>query len=131
MRSFRLAIFIWSDMLPTFRLPTFFPNLGVRQSVSEITCVPKVQALPRRRSFDRSHWHCRNELWFGSGNIADHDVIVLWRHSIFRKIKQVKSMSIAPGIRDGVYWTRFELTNGEWIPVPAEVVIKDPLRSKN
>jgi hypothetical protein len=40
-------------------------------------------------------------------------------------------MSIAPGIRDGVYWTRFELTNGEWIPVPAEVVIKNPLRSKN
>jgi hypothetical protein len=32
-------------------------------------------------------------------------------------------------IRDGVYWTRFDLTKGEWIPVPAEVVIKDPNRN--
>jgi hypothetical protein len=32
-------------------------------------------------------------------------------------------------IRDGVYWTRFELTKGEWIPVPADVVIKDPNRN--
>jgi hypothetical protein len=32
-------------------------------------------------------------------------------------------------IRDGVYWTRFELTNGEWIPVPTDVVIKDPNRN--
>ena len=27
-------------------------------------------------------------------------------------------------IRNGVYWTRFELTGGEWIAVPADVVIK-------
>ena len=29
-------------------------------------------------------------------------------------------------IRGGVYWTRFERTAGKWIPVPPEVVIKDP-----
>ena len=28
-------------------------------------------------------------------------------------------------IRDGVYWTRFKETNGEWIPVPVDVVIKE------
>jgi hypothetical protein len=32
-------------------------------------------------------------------------------------------------IRNGVYWTRFESTKGEWIPVPADVVIKDPNRN--
>src|ERR1700730_7397128 len=32
-------------------------------------------------------------------------------------------------IRNGVYWTRFELTKGEWIPVPPDVVIKDPNRN--
>jgi hypothetical protein len=32
-------------------------------------------------------------------------------------------------IRNGVYWTRFELTKGEWIPVPADVLIKDPNRN--
>jgi hypothetical protein len=32
-------------------------------------------------------------------------------------------------IRNGVYWTRFELTKGDWIPVPADVVIKDPNRN--
>jgi hypothetical protein len=32
-------------------------------------------------------------------------------------------------IRNGVYWTRFELTGGEWIAVPADVVIKDPNRN--
>jgi hypothetical protein len=32
-------------------------------------------------------------------------------------------------IRNGVYWTRFALTKGEWIPVPADVVIKDPNRN--
>jgi hypothetical protein len=29
-------------------------------------------------------------------------------------------------IRDGHYWTRFEKTNGNWIPVPDEVVIRSP-----
>ena len=29
-------------------------------------------------------------------------------------------------IRNGVYWTRFELTKGEWIRVPPEVVITGP-----
>ena len=29
-------------------------------------------------------------------------------------------------IREGVYWTRFELTRGEWIRVPPEVVLKGP-----
>ena len=29
-------------------------------------------------------------------------------------------------IREGVYWTRFELTHGEWIPVPPDVVLKGP-----
>jgi hypothetical protein len=29
-------------------------------------------------------------------------------------------------IRNGVYWIRFQQTNGEWIPVPADVVIKGP-----
>ena len=33
-------------------------------------------------------------------------------------------------IRNGVYWTRFELTKGDWIPVPADVVIKDPNRNR-
>ena len=32
-------------------------------------------------------------------------------------------------IRNGEYWTRFELTNGEWILVPQDVVIKDPNRN--
>ena len=32
-------------------------------------------------------------------------------------------------LRNGVYWTRFEFTKGEWIPVPADVVIKDPNRN--
>src|SRR5436189_5066054 len=32
-------------------------------------------------------------------------------------------------IRDGRYWTRFELTKGEWIQVPEDVVIKDPNRN--
>ena len=32
-------------------------------------------------------------------------------------------------IRNGVYWTRFELTRGEWIPVPSDVVIHDPNRN--
>ena len=32
-------------------------------------------------------------------------------------------------IRNGVYWTRFKQTNGEWIPVPADVVIKGPNRN--
>jgi hypothetical protein len=32
-------------------------------------------------------------------------------------------------IRNGIYWTRFALTKGEWIPVPTEVVIKDPNRN--
>jgi len=32
-------------------------------------------------------------------------------------------------IRNGVYWTRFVPTKGEWIPVPADVVIKDPNRN--
>ena len=29
-------------------------------------------------------------------------------------------------IRDGIYWTRFDKTNGEWIEVPSDVVIKAP-----
>jgi hypothetical protein len=32
-------------------------------------------------------------------------------------------------IRNGVYWTRFELTRGEWIAVPSDVVIHDPNRN--
>jgi hypothetical protein len=32
-------------------------------------------------------------------------------------------------IRDGHYWTRFEKTNGNWIPVPDEVVIRDSNRN--
>ena len=32
-------------------------------------------------------------------------------------------------IRNRVYWTRFELTRGEWIAVPANVVIKDSNRN--
>jgi hypothetical protein len=32
-------------------------------------------------------------------------------------------------IRNRVYWTRFELTGGEWIAVPANVVIKDSNRN--
>jgi hypothetical protein len=32
-------------------------------------------------------------------------------------------------IRDGIYWTRFENTKGAWIPVPSDVVIKDPNRN--
>jgi len=32
-------------------------------------------------------------------------------------------------IRDGIYWTRFYPTNGDWIPVPPEVVIHDPNRN--
>jgi hypothetical protein len=29
-------------------------------------------------------------------------------------------------IRNGVYWTRFGQTEGQWIPVPEDVVIKGP-----
>jgi hypothetical protein len=32
-------------------------------------------------------------------------------------------------IRNGMYWTRFDLTRGEWIPVPSDVVIHDPNRN--
>jgi len=32
-------------------------------------------------------------------------------------------------IRNGVYWTRFEQTKGEWVPVPSEVVIRGPNRN--
>ncbi len=32
-------------------------------------------------------------------------------------------------IRDGHYWTRFPQSNGEWMQVPDEVVIKDPNRN--
>lgn len=32
-------------------------------------------------------------------------------------------------IRNGEYWTRFDKTNGEWIPVPSDVVIRDPNRN--
>ena len=30
---------------------------------------------------------------------------------------------------DGLCWTRFEQTKGDWVPVPADVVIKDPNRN--
>ena len=32
-------------------------------------------------------------------------------------------------IRDGHYWTRFPQSNGEWMQVPDDVVIKDPNRN--
>jgi hypothetical protein len=32
-------------------------------------------------------------------------------------------------IRDGHYWTRFSQSNGEWMQVPDDVVIKDPNRN--
>lgn len=32
-------------------------------------------------------------------------------------------------IREGHYWTRFEQSNGKWIPVPDHVVIRDPNRN--
>jgi len=32
-------------------------------------------------------------------------------------------------IRGGIYWTRFDRTAGQWIPVPPDVVIKDPNRN--
>jgi hypothetical protein len=32
-------------------------------------------------------------------------------------------------IRGGIYWTRFDKTAGKWIPVPSDVVIKDPNRN--
>jgi hypothetical protein len=32
-------------------------------------------------------------------------------------------------IREGHYWTRFEQSNGKWIPVPDQVVIRDPNRN--
>jgi hypothetical protein len=32
-------------------------------------------------------------------------------------------------IRNGTYWTRFAITRGEWVPVPWDVVIKNPNRN--
>lgn len=32
-------------------------------------------------------------------------------------------------IRNGHYWVRFDLTGGEWMPVPDEIVIHDPNRN--
>jgi len=32
-------------------------------------------------------------------------------------------------IRDGHYWTRFEQSNGRWIPVPDDVVIRNSNRN--
>lgn len=32
-------------------------------------------------------------------------------------------------IREGHYWTRFPQSNGEWMQVPDDVVIKDPNRN--
>ena len=45
------------------------------------------------------------------------------------KTSPLHEIGASPDIRNGVYWTRFELTKGEWIPVPADVVIKDPNRN--
>ena len=47
----------------------------------------------------------------------------------FRAQKSPKTGGLCCNEADGTYWTRFESTKGEWIPVPADVVIKDPNRN--
>ena len=86
----------------TLMFANLFSQLFARDNGQWNDIDPKVRQWFREQKSPKTGGYCCNE---SDGTYAEEEM------------------------REGHYWTRFEQSNGKWIPVPDEVVICDPNRN--
>jgi hypothetical protein len=102
MRRLALLALLAVFACATLMFVSLFSQLFARDNGQWNDIDPKVRQWFREQKSPKTSGYCCNE---SDGTYAEEE------------------------IRDGHYWTRFEESNGNWIPVPDEVVIRDPNRN--
>jgi hypothetical protein len=102
MRKLALLAILSGLACATLMLSSVVPRILARDSGQFKDIDPKVRQWFREQKSPKTGGYCCNE---SDGTYAEEE------------------------LREGHYWTRFEQSNGKWIPVPDEVVIQDPNRN--